>query len=94
MQPNARRPLPAGFRPRPPTTDPTTQTPAAREQRQAAWQGGVEWCAGDHLVRRALADCPHEDDYARFLFLQGIADTLTAAGRNLAGLDARKGPGA
>ncbi len=68
-------------------------TPQARERRQAAWQSGVDWCEDKRLVRRALAECRHEDPYDRFLFLQGIANSLTAAGRDLAALDTRKAEG-
>lgn len=60
---------------------------AARGQRQAAWQSGVDWCNEQHLVRRALAACPCDDPYDQHLYLQGIANELTAAGRKIAGLN-------
>lgn len=62
-------------------------TPQARERRQAAWQAGSDWCNDKHLVRRALAECAFGDPYDRHLYLQGIANELTAAGRKLAGLN-------
>lgn len=62
-------------------------TKAARDRRQAAWQDGADWCTDQRLARRALADCLHVDPYDRSLFLQGIANELTAAGRKLAGLN-------
>ena len=64
-------------------------TREGRQAREAAHQAGVAWCASERLVRRALEACDAEDDYGRYLFLQGIANILTAEGRRIAGIDQR-----
>lgn len=65
--------------------------PGARQQRQDDWQAGVDWCASERLTKRALAACAERTPYGQYLFLQGIANTLTAAGRDVAGLDRKAG---
>ena len=65
---------------------------AARERRQAAWQAGKGYAgrvAEDALGASILYATGPSDQY---LFLQGIADHLTAVGRDLAGLDQRSTP--
>ncbi len=64
---------------------------AARARRQDDWQAGTDWCARERLTKRALAACAERTPYGQHLFLQGVAQTLTAAGRDVAGLDTRKG---
>lgn len=66
---------------------------AARQRRQEAWARGAAWCADQHLVPRALAAAQQAQwasEEEQYLFLLGIANTLTAAGRDIAGLDRRK----
>jgi hypothetical protein len=66
---------------------------AARQRRQEAWERGAAWCQGEHLVKRALAavqETQWASEEEQYLFLLGIANTLTAAGRDIAGIDRRK----
>ena len=63
---------------------------AARQRRQEAWERGAAWYAADHTLKRALADATDLDEYERYLFLLGIAQTLTAAARDIAGIDRPK----
>lgn len=75
------------------TTIPDT-TRAARDHRQAAWQLGVDWCVAQRIAKQALAaldTAAMADPYDRYLFLLGVANTLTALGREIAELDVRKG---
>ncbi len=67
---------------------------SARERRQAAWQAGKDYAEKRHLADAALEVLRDlfADDYDRYLALQGIADHLTAVGRDLAGLDQRSTP--
>jgi len=65
-------------------------TRAARDRREADWQAGVDWCGSEHLVKRAVAAAGARDDEGRYLFLQGVAQTLLATGRDIAGIDVRK----
>lgn len=64
----------------------------ARARRQEHWQAGWDWAGRERLVKRALAECGEiADDEARYLFLIGIANALTSAGRDLVGLDQKAG---
>ena len=65
---------------------------SARERRQKAWQAGKDYAEKRHLADAALDVCDMNDPYDLYLFLQGIADHLTAVGRDLAGLDQRSTP--
>ncbi len=62
---------------------------AARAARQAAWQAGWDWAGHERLVKAALGACDGLDDAGRYLFLIGVANALTSAARDLAGLDER-----
>ncbi len=66
-------------------------SPTARQQRQDDWQAGTDWCARERLTKRALAACTERTPYGQHLFMQGIANTLTAAGRDAADLDRKAG---
>lgn len=66
---------------------------AARERRQAAWQAGKDYAIGAVVEAALGASVIYAGDpYDQYLFLQGIADHLTAVGRDLAGLDQRSTP--
>ena len=65
----------------------------ARERRQAVWQGGKDFAIGSVVDAALGASILYAGDpYEQYLFLLGIADHLTAVGRDLAGLDQRSTP--
>lgn len=63
---------------------------AKRKERQQSWEAGVAWCGEDRLIARALAAAGERDAEGQYLFLLGVAQTLSAAGRDIAGIDTRK----
>ena len=68
---------------------------AARERRQSVWQAGKDWLLDSDLLPRATVQMEMDgitEPYEQYLFLQGMADQLTAVGRDLAGLDRRSTP--
>jgi hypothetical protein len=56
-------------------------------RRQEAWQAGQDWCRVERLVPRAKAASADLSPYHRHLFFDGVAQVLSAAGRDIAGID-------